>query len=61
MLREYSEITDDQIEFLESYPHPWSIILSKKEAIVLPKYLDAEQYSDISFRVAAICLRHREV
>ena len=60
MLREYSEITDDQIEFLKGYMHPWSIILKKNQSMVLPKYLDADQYSHISFRVATVCLRHRE-
>lgn len=56
MLREYSEITDDQIDFLQSYPHPWSIILNKKENIILPEYLDTDQYAHISFRVATSCI-----
>lgn len=52
MLCEYSEITDVQIEFLKNYPHPWSIILYKRENITLPEYLDVGQYTHISFRVA---------
>lgn len=56
MLREYSEITDAQIEFLRVYPHPWSIILRKNENLITPEYIDANQYEYISFRVASECI-----
>lgn len=29
-LREYAEITDEQITFLKTYPRPWSVILQKR-------------------------------
>lgn len=56
MLREYSEITGAQIEFLRTYPHPWSIVLKRKSTFILPDFLDSAQYAHISFRVADTCI-----
>ncbi|MBC7503817.1 Sua5/YciO/YrdC/YwlC family protein [Candidatus Gracilibacteria bacterium] len=56
MLCKYSEITDVQIDFLRNYPHPWSIILKRRDTFILPDFLDRTKYSNISFRVASVCL-----
>lgn len=55
-LREYVEITDEQINFLKAYPHPWSVVLKKKSTWTLPDYLNQDDYDNISFRVAEKCI-----
>lgn len=55
-LREYAEITEEQIDFLVHHPHSWSVVLKKKSTWNLPEFLDSEVYSNISFRVAEICV-----
>ncbi len=56
MLRQYSDITDAHIKTLKEYIYPWSIILNRKDTLILPEYLDQEQYTSISFRVASNCI-----
>lgn len=55
-LRKYIEITDEQVEFLQNYPRPWSILGKKCEDFVLPEFLDARTYEKISLRVAKKCI-----
>ncbi len=55
-LREYTDITDEQVEFLQNYSYPWSVILRRKESFILPEFLDTEKYSNISFRIASACI-----
>lgn len=55
-LREYAEITDEQITFLKTYPRPWSVILQKRVIWNLPDFLDKKEYNKISFRVAEVCI-----
>ncbi len=55
-LREYTDITDVQINFLKTYPHPWSVVLRKKSTWSIPYYLDEKEYENISFRVAEKCI-----
>ncbi len=55
-MRHYIEISDDQIEFLKSYPHPWSFLGKRNPIFVLPDFLDAQKYEFISIRVASVCL-----
>lgn len=55
-LREYAEITDEQIIFLKNYPHAWSVILKKNPHWNLPDFLDITDYANISFRVAEVCI-----
>ena len=55
-LHKYIEITDEQIEFLQNYPRPWSILGKKREDFILPEFLDAKTYEKISLRVASACL-----
>jgi tRNA A37 threonylcarbamoyladenosine synthetase subunit TsaC/SUA5/YrdC len=55
-MKRYIEITDDQIEFLKSYPFPWSFLGKKSDSFILPDFLDVEKYDFISIRVASECL-----
>ena len=57
-MKKYIEISDEQIEFLKKYPHPWSFL--GKRICPLPEWMDGEKYNMLSLRVAKICLRHRE-
>lgn len=56
-LRDIAEISEEQVHILEEYPHAWSVILPKKENYMLPEFLDTNEYSNISFRVAEYCIR----
>ncbi len=55
-LRQMTEISEEQINLLEQYPSAWSIILPKRENYDLPRFLNKEEYSNISFRVAEKCI-----
>ena len=55
-MKEFIEISDAQIEFLRGYPHPWSFLGKKREDFILPSWMDSEQYSMLSLRVARVCL-----
>ncbi len=52
----YIEISDEQIEFLRDYAHPWSFLGKKKSDFVLPAWMDTEEYQMLSIRVAKVCL-----
>ena len=56
----YIEISDEQIEFLRDYPHPWSFLGKKKSDFVLPAWMDTEEYQMLSIRVANVCLKASE-
>lgn len=56
-MKKYIEISDDQIEFLRKYPHPWSFLGVRNPDFSLPEFLDEDMYSKISLRVAKVCLR----
>jgi tRNA A37 threonylcarbamoyladenosine synthetase subunit TsaC/SUA5/YrdC len=53
-MKQYIEITDEQIEFLRNYPHPWSFLW--KRICELPEWIESERYSMISLRVGDICI-----
>jgi len=53
-MKEYIEITDDQIKFLSNYPHPWSFL--GKRIFDLPDWMEDESYNMISLRVADVCI-----
>jgi tRNA A37 threonylcarbamoyladenosine synthetase subunit TsaC/SUA5/YrdC len=38
-MRRYIEISDEQIEFLRDYPHPWSFLGKKKSDFALPAWM----------------------
>jgi tRNA A37 threonylcarbamoyladenosine synthetase subunit TsaC/SUA5/YrdC len=59
-LRQYIEISDEQIEFLKNYPHPWSFLGKKKSDFMLPSWMDNEKYQMLSIRVASVCLKTPE-
>jgi tRNA A37 threonylcarbamoyladenosine synthetase subunit TsaC/SUA5/YrdC len=55
-LDRYIVISSEQKEYLKNYPHPWSILGTRRGDFVLPDFLDANQYSKISLRVAERCI-----
>jgi tRNA A37 threonylcarbamoyladenosine synthetase subunit TsaC/SUA5/YrdC len=55
-LKQYIEITDEQIEFLKQYSRPWSILGKRRSDFVLPEFLDTKTYEKISLRIASVCL-----
>lgn len=59
-MRRYIEISDEQIEFLRDYPHPWSFLGKKKSDFALPAWMDSEEYQMLSIRVASVCLKTSE-
>lgn len=56
-MRRYIEISDEQVEFLRNYPHPWSFLGKRRPDFILPIWMDDEKYQMISIRVASVCLR----
>lgn len=61
MLREYADVSDEQIEFLRNYPFPWSVILPRKHGVILPRPLQRSEYEYISFRVWTECLKNIDI
>ena len=55
-MNRYIDISDEQIEFLRHYPHPWSFLGKKKKSCILPEWMNAEKYQMLSIRVAKVCL-----
>jgi tRNA A37 threonylcarbamoyladenosine synthetase subunit TsaC/SUA5/YrdC len=53
-MKQYIEITDEQIEFLHDYPHPWSFL--GRRICDLPEWMDREKYTMLSIRVAKVCI-----
>ena len=56
-MKKYIEISDEQIEFLRDYPHPWSFLGVRNSDFLLPEFLNLSLYLKISLRVAKVCLR----
>lgn len=62
LLKEYNDIswvinlTDEQIEFLKNYPHPFTVIWDANKDFLLPSFLDKKIYSKIAVRVARECI-----
>jgi tRNA A37 threonylcarbamoyladenosine synthetase subunit TsaC/SUA5/YrdC len=54
-MKKYIEISDEQIEFLKKYPHPWSFL--GKRVCELPNWMDADRYTMLSLRIASVCLK----
>jgi tRNA A37 threonylcarbamoyladenosine synthetase subunit TsaC/SUA5/YrdC len=59
-MKKYILISDEQIEFLRQYPHPWSFLWVRNPSWDIPDWMEAEKYQMISLRVVKVCLRHRE-
>ena len=53
----YIEISDEQIDFLKGYPHPWSFLGKRNPEFQLPVWMDSEKYQMLSLRVAKVCLQ----
>jgi tRNA A37 threonylcarbamoyladenosine synthetase subunit TsaC/SUA5/YrdC len=57
-MKAYIEITDEQIDFLRKYPHPWSLL--GKRICELPGWMDSDKYQMLSIRVAGVCVPNYE-
>ncbi len=55
-MRDYIDISDEQIVFLQSYPYPWSFLGKKRNTFKLPKWMNTEKYTLFSLRVAESCI-----
>ncbi len=55
-MQKYIQISEDQIQFLKSYPYPWSFLGKRNTEFILPNFLDPNQYAMISLRVAENCI-----
>ncbi len=55
-MTQYIEITPEQIEFLRSYPRPWSYLGKRYPAYLLPDFVNPDQYPRLSIRVAESCI-----
>ena len=53
-MKKYIEISDEQINFLKRYPHPWSFL--GKRVYELPEWMDSERYEMLSIRVSRVCI-----
>ena len=56
MLSQYGVISVSQLDFLRTYPFPWSVILPRNDAAMFPAPLQTPEYEHISFRVATTCI-----
>ncbi len=50
----YVEISDTQLEFLKTYPFPFTLLA--KPVISIPAFLDPEKYTFLGLRVAEKCV-----
>lgn len=50
-LEKYTNLTQEQIEFLKKYPHPFTILTDINNNFVLPDFLDRSIYKKIAFRI----------
>ncbi len=57
-MKRYIDISDEQIEYLKNYPHPWSFVGFKNPNFLLPDFLDETQYNKISLRVGKVALKN---
>lgn len=55
-IRTIIDITNEQLEFLKNYSHPFTIMWNKKPDFVLPSFLNKKVYSKIAIRVAKECI-----
>jgi tRNA A37 threonylcarbamoyladenosine synthetase subunit TsaC/SUA5/YrdC len=55
-MKQYVEITDEQIEFLRTYHRPWSCLGKRHPSYILPEWMDPMSYPRLSLRVAKSCI-----
>ncbi len=53
-IKKYGQISDEQVDFLKKYPHPFSVLVPR--IWDFPFDFDREKYQYLSIRVAAVCL-----
>ena len=56
-LPKYITISEEQIDILRTYPHPWSCLAERKSDASIPAKLRADsKYQKLSLRVAEVCI-----
>ena len=56
-LPKYINISEEQIDMLRAYPHPWSCLAERTMNAPLPKKLiNDPKYQKLSLRVAEVCI-----
>jgi tRNA A37 threonylcarbamoyladenosine synthetase subunit TsaC/SUA5/YrdC len=55
-MTQYIEITPEQIEYLRSYPRPWSYLGRRNREYDIPDFIDPVEYMRLSIRVAESCI-----
>lgn len=56
-LPKYINISEEQIDILRAYPHPWSCLAERKSDTLIPAKLRADsKYQKLSLRVAEVCI-----
>lgn len=60
-MKQYVDISDEQIEFLKKYPYPWSFLGKRNNEFEIPKWMESEKYEKISLRVAKVCILNYEL
>ena len=56
-LTKYINISEEQIDMLRAYPHPWSCLAERTMNAPLPKKLiNDPKYQKLSLRVAEVCI-----
>ena len=60
-MKNYVMISDEQIQFLKSYPYPWSFLWVRNPNFLIPDWMEASKYEKISLRVAKVCVSNYEL
>lgn len=55
-LRTYTDISDAQLLFLQTYTHPFTLLVRPNENFSYPDYMDKNKYAKIAFRIAEQCI-----
>lgn len=55
-LASLADIVPSHIDFLRSYPHPFSVILTPRNPAKLPSFLPNVYHESIAFRISDRCL-----
>lgn len=55
-MKQFVTLSDEQIDFLRNYPHPWSFLGTRSSNFQIPEWMDGGKYEKISLRVAKVCI-----
>ena len=55
-MNQFIEISEDQKNFLKTYPYPWIFLGKRSGEFILPDFMNSIEYAKISLRVAHNCI-----